>query len=68
MKITYDKKIDAVYIQFNDAQPYQASKKVSDDVLVDYSKDGRVVGIEVLSASQNMLLPTSSLSIPIERR
>ena len=51
MKITYDKQADAAYIKLNDKKPYQSSKKVTDDVLIDYSKDGTVVGIEVLAAS-----------------
>lgn len=66
MKITYDKQADAVYIKLNDKQAYQSSKKISDDVLVDYSKDGAVVGIEVLDASQNMPLARQETRITIE--
>lgn len=58
MQIKYDKKVDAMYIKLNENEPYHVSKKVTDDVLVDYSKDGKVVGVEVLSASENVVLPT----------
>ena len=58
MKITYDKKVDAMYIKLNEKEPYHVTKKVTDDVLVDYSKDGKVVGVEVLAASENVALPT----------
>ena len=66
MKITYDKKVDAAYIKLNDKSAYHISKKVTDDVLVDYAKDGSVVGIEVLDASRNMPLPVSQHQVPIE--
>jgi uncharacterized protein YuzE len=66
MKITYDKAADAVYIKLNNKEKYRASKKVADDVLVDYSKDGTVIGIEVLDASRNMPLPIQQTQVPIE--
>ena len=66
MKITYDKKADAAYIKLNDKATYQSSRKVTDDVLIDYAKDGTVVGIEVLDASKNMPLPISQTQIPIQ--
>lgn len=53
MKITYDKKIDAIYIKFSEKDTYHISKKVSDNVLVDYSKDGKLIGVEILEASTN---------------
>ena len=66
MKITYDKQADAAYIKLNDKKPYQSSKKVTDDVLIDYSKDGTVVGIEVLAVSRNMPLAGMGTRIAIE--
>jgi uncharacterized protein YuzE len=56
MKIKYDQKADAAYIQLNNKKPYQASRKITDNVLVDYAQDGSVVGIEVLAASVSMPL------------
>ena len=66
MKITYDKKADAAYIKLNNKSSYQSSKKITGDVLVDYAKDGTVVGIEVLDASRNMPIPISQNQVPIE--
>ena len=66
MKITYDKSVDAMYIKLNEKLKYKTSKKISDDVLIDYSKDGEVIGIEVLTASKNTVLPFPTGSVPIE--
>ena len=55
MKIKYDKKVDAMYIKLNENEPYHSTKKVTDDVLVDYSKKGKVIGVEVLDASKNVV-------------
>ena len=66
MKITYDKQADAAYIMLNDKKPYRSSKKVTDDVLIDYSKDGTVVGIEVLTVSRNMPMAGIGTRIAIE--
>ena len=66
MKITYDKAVDAMYIKLNEKLTYKSSKKISDDVLIDYSDDGRIIGVEVLTASKNTLMPLPIDSVPIE--
>lgn len=53
MKITYDKKVNAMYIKLR-AGRYDHSKKVTDDILVDVTKNGEVLGLEVLDASRNI--------------
>lgn len=53
MKITYDKKIDAMYIKLKRGR-YDHTKKVTEDVMVDVSKKGEVVGLEILDASKNV--------------
>lgn len=53
MKITYDEKVDAMYIKFKKGR-YDHSKKVTDDILVDVSKKGEVLGLEILDASHNI--------------
>ncbi len=65
MQIKYDKKVDAMYIKLNENEPYHVTKKVTDDVLVDYSKDGKVIGVEVLAASENVALPIKK-EVPVE--
>ena len=53
MKITYDKKVDAMYIKLR-VGSYDHTKKVTDDILVDVSKKGEVLGLEILDASKNV--------------
>jgi len=53
MKITYDKKVDAMYIRLKKGR-YDHSKKVTDDILVDVSSKGEVLGLEILDASDNI--------------
>lgn len=53
MKITYDKKVDAMYIKLKKGR-YDHSKKVTDDILVDVSKKGEVLGLEILDAGKNI--------------
>ncbi len=43
MKVTYDKKTDAVYFEFAKGD-YSRSRKVSESVLVDEDKKGKVLG------------------------
>jgi uncharacterized protein YuzE len=66
MKITYDKSVDAMYIKLNEKLAYKTSKKISEDVLIDYSEDGKIIGVEVLTASKNAILPFPKGSVPIE--
>lgn len=53
MKIKYDKTVDAMYIPLKRGK-YSHSKKVTDDVVVDVSKSGNVIGIEILDASKTI--------------
>jgi uncharacterized protein YuzE len=53
MKMRYDKKVDAVYIEFAKGI-YDSSRKVSDAIVVDEDKNGKVLGIEILDASENI--------------
>ncbi len=53
MKITYDKKVDAMYIKLKKGS-YDHTKKVTDDILVDVSKKGEVLGLEILDATKNI--------------
>jgi len=53
MKTKYDKKTDAVYIELAKGK-YEATRKISDAILVDEDKKGKVLGIEILDASENI--------------
>ena len=49
----YDKKIDAAYIELAKGK-YEVSRKISDSIVVDEDKKGKVLGIEILDASKNI--------------
>ena len=53
MKITYDKKADAVYIYVSQAKVAKTIP-VNENVIVDLDRLGKLVGVEVLSASSQM--------------
>ena len=53
MNIKYDSKEDAVYFELAKGK-YNKSRKVSESILVDEDKKGKVLGIEILDASVNM--------------
>ena len=58
MKITYDKKADAMNIKFQQGK-YNISKEVAEGIVVDYTKDGKVIQIEILDVSKR--LPKKSI-------
>lgn len=51
MKISYDPKVDAMYIQFKRGV-YDHTKKVTEEILVDIAKNGKVLGLEILDAKK----------------
>jgi len=48
MKIKYDKTTDTLYVEFLDTTV--TTKRLSDDIAVDYDAAGKLAGIEVLGA------------------
>ncbi len=54
MKLTYDAKVDAAYIRFEEADFEVTSQRLTEDISVNYAPDGRIVGIEVLSAREHL--------------
>ena len=57
MKITYDKKVDAIYIGLSNLKPGGVIE-VADGINIDVTSDGKVVGIELLDATQKVSLET----------
>ncbi len=51
MKIHYDPKVDAVYIELAKGK-YEVSREVSESVVVDEDKNGKILGVEVLDVSK----------------
>ncbi len=53
MKMKYDPKVDAVYFELAKGK-YEKSRKISDSIVVDEDKKGKVLGIEILDAKKNI--------------
>ena len=64
MKITYDSEVDVMRIIFNNS-PIEESDEENPGFIVDYDKEGNIVGLEILDASKRMDNPRSiEYSIP----
>lgn len=53
MKVKYDKEADVLYIEFKNTTV--TTKRLDQDIAIDYDADGEITGIEVLSASKRLL-------------
>ena len=58
MKVTYDPEVDVLRILLSDA-PIEESDEDKPGVILDYDKDGNVVGLEILEASKRIANPRS---------
>ncbi len=56
MKITYDPEVDVMRIIFS-STPIEESDEEKPGVILDFDKDGNVVGMEILDASRRMENP-----------
>jgi len=67
MRIRYDEKMDALYIRLKESD-YEESDQIKDDVILDYDKNGNIIGIEILDASSYMQpSELSSINFEVER-
>ena len=53
MKVTYDPDVDVLRILFRNA-PIEESDEGKPGIILDYDKEGNLVGLEVLNASQRV--------------
>lgn len=51
MRLRVDQQSDAVYLDLT-GQEIDSSEEVSDGIILDYDRDGHLVGIEILDASK----------------
>jgi len=69
MKLTYDPEVDALYIRLSDEQPVEVTtQRLSEDVAINYAPDGRIVGIEILDASEYISALKTERKIALENR
>ena len=63
MNITYNDKIDLLYIRFDETPQSVRNDRVNEDIVLDVGYQEKIVGIEILNASDHMnlksLLPVS---------
>ena len=59
MKIDYDQIVDAMRINFQDGE-YDISEELGDGIIIDMTKDGKVMAIEILDVSRR--IPKESLN------
>lgn len=50
MRIRYSEQNDALYIRFRESQ-YFESDEIKEGFILDYDKNGNIIGIEILDAS-----------------
>jgi len=53
MKVSFDKKADALYIELKKGK-FGSNKKIDAETIVDLDKEGNLLGIEFLSASKRI--------------
>jgi uncharacterized protein YuzE len=56
MQITYNAKTDLLYIRLDDRRQPIINRRLADDVVLDIGERERIVGIEILDASEHLNL------------
>ncbi|MCL2027979.1 MAG: DUF2283 domain-containing protein [Bacteroidales bacterium] len=56
MKVKYDKNVDILYLSFNDEKIFESDEEKK-GIILDYAENGKIVGVEVLNASQQATNP-----------
>ena len=64
MRITYDAEVDALYIRFKETTV--TTQHLADGIAADYDADGKLAGIEILSAKQQLGDPRAFQQITLE--
>lgn len=70
MKIEYDREADALYIQLRQAE-VDDNIDIEEGVTVDLDKNGHIIGLEILDASEKLelsnLVNISIENLPLEK-
>ncbi len=57
MKVNYDEEVDALYLKLSDQNP-DGVIEITEGINIDTTTDGRLIGIEILNASQKININT----------
>jgi len=57
MKVKYDKEQDILYLSFSNEAIFESDEDKK-GIILDYANDGKIVGMELLNASRQMLNPS----------
>lgn len=66
LKISYDAEVDAAYIRFVEGPVQVTTHRLSEDIAINYDPDGKVVGIEILSAKEYLKFSNHTPEIQLE--
>jgi len=64
LKITYDRKVDALYIRFEETTV--TTKHLADGIAADYDSKGRLAGIEILDVMKRLADPHVLRQVTLE--
>ncbi|MCX7708144.1 MAG: DUF2283 domain-containing protein [Anaerolineae bacterium] len=56
IQITYNAKTDLLYIRLDDRKQTVINQRLSEDIVLNVGEEGRIVGIEILNASEHLNL------------
>jgi uncharacterized protein YuzE len=56
MNIIYNDKTDILYFRLDDRKQELINKRVTEDIVLDIGEDNRLIGIEIMDASQHVNL------------
>jgi uncharacterized protein YuzE len=56
MQILYNAETDLLYLRLDDRPQQVISKRLSEDIVLSLGQDDRIVGIEILDASEHLNL------------
>ncbi|MSR78338.1 MAG: DUF2283 domain-containing protein [Candidatus Omnitrophica bacterium] len=54
MRISYDAKVDALYVRFTERKEQVTTVRLNEDISVNQGPKGEIVGIEILSAHEHI--------------
>ncbi|HSI42282.1 MAG TPA: DUF2283 domain-containing protein [Xanthobacteraceae bacterium] len=62
MKLTYDAEADAAYLRLSGGAVLH-SEEVSSGIILDYDREGRILGIELLDARAKLTVETLAMAV-----